>query len=1014
MVRVGVRKEEESRYRLSKQASNQEEEEEEASHFLTAKMLTVSVKWQKKVFEGIEIDPTLPPYVFKAQLYDLTGVPPERQKIMVKGGLLKDDADWSAIGVKDGQKLMMMGTADEIVKAPEKAIVFAEDLPEEEQATHLGYSAGLVNLGNTCYMNSTVQCLKSVPELKSALSNYALTGRSNDVDQTSHMLTVATRELFGDLDRSVNAVSPTQFWMTLRKKFPQFSQLQNGMHMQQDAEECWTQLLYTLSQSLKAPTSSEDSDAVKALFGVNLRSRVHCQESGEESSETESVYSLKCHISHEVNHLHEGLKHGLKGELEKTSPALGRTALYLKESLIDSLPRYLTVQFVRFFWKRETNQKAKILRKVDYPLELDIFDLCSEELRKKLEAPRQKLRDEEGKKLGLQPKSSSKDSDVKMTDAEASSKESGESSTVTQQEGGSSEKGTLHMTGIYDLVSVLTHKGRSADSGHYVAWVKQESGKWIQYDDSHPSLQREEDITKLSGGGDWHMAYIIMYKARFVSIEQRSFTITKTAEMPYPTILTSLLLLLHFTFVACTIPLGSVLYATGSNQSSWSSPSSTFSVSFVPSSPPGSFLAAVSFAGNVTVWSAGSVDSRGSLRLLPSGSLRLISGSNTTLWDSGTDGVGVVSGTIDDSGELRLLNNLSITVWSSFDHPTDTVVQSQNFTAGMVLRSGNYSFQLERRGNLTLKWNNSTTYWSQGLNSSLNMSLSSLSLHTNGLLLIFDSTHNGGAEIVYSVDYGEGSSNFMFLKLDDDGNLRIYSSASRDNGPMTSRWSAVADQCLVYGYCGNFGICTHKDTNPICLCPSLNFDHVDENDKRKGCKRKTQLTLTRRLVVRLVDRIVSLAALVLLLSHCLMGVSAASVVMIIIIVAVIVRAKKARKSDWNSENIEEIDFEREQIMKIFGDHISEEEEKIARKMVLVGLWCIQTNPTRRPAMIKVIEMLEGSLEALEVPPKHLLCLTATRVPETTEDSNNETSSFSYPSQFERGTLSGDDTLRISA
>lgn len=33
-----------------------------------------------------------------------------------------------------------------------------------------------------------------------------------------------------------------------------------------------------------------------------------------------------------------------------------------------------------------------------------------------------------------------------------------------------------HLTGVYDLVAVLTHKGRSADSGHYVAWVKQENG----------------------------------------------------------------------------------------------------------------------------------------------------------------------------------------------------------------------------------------------------------------------------------------------------------------------------------------------------------------------------------------------------------------------------------------------------------------------------------------------------------------------------------------------------------
>ncbi|KAI3960023.1 hypothetical protein MKW98_016747 [Papaver atlanticum] len=52
--------------------------------------------------------------------------------------------------------------------------------------------------------------------------------------------------------------------------------------------------------------------------------------------------------------------------------------------------------------------------------------------------------------------------------------------------------------------------------------------------------------------------------------------------------------------------------------------------------------------------------------------------------------------------------------------------------------------------------------------------------------------------------------------------------------------------------------------------------------------------------------------------------------------------------------------------------LTEEREDATKKMIIVGLWCIQTNPLNRPSMSEVLEMLEGSVEALEIPPKPFL------------------------------------------
>ncbi|KAL8257215.1 hypothetical protein R6Q59_029256 [Mikania micrantha] len=52
-----------------------------------------------------------------------------------------------------------------------------------------------------------------------------------------------------------------------------------------------------------------------------------------------------------------------------------------------------------------------------------------------------------------------------------------------------------------------------------------------------------------------------------------------------------------------------------------------------------------------------------------------------------------------------------------------------------------------------------------------------------------------------------------------------------------------------------------------------------------------------------------------------------------------------------------------------GDETIEEEELARKMMIMVSLWCIQSNPSDRPSISKVVEMLEGSIESLQVPPR---------------------------------------------
>ncbi|XP_047337909.1 LEAF RUST 10 DISEASE-RESISTANCE LOCUS RECEPTOR-LIKE PROTEIN KINASE-like 2.8 [Impatiens glandulifera] len=82
-----------------------------------------------------------------------------------------------------------------------------------------------------------------------------------------------------------------------------------------------------------------------------------------------------------------------------------------------------------------------------------------------------------------------------------------------------------------------------------------------------------------------------------------------------------------------------------------------------------------------------------------------------------------------------------------------------------------------------------------------------------------------------------------------------------------------------------------------------------------------------------------------------------------------------KKENVGAENSSEIYFPHCVYKQLEQDHLglkdvmTDEEEVMVRKMMTVGLWCIQTNPSQRPSMGKVLQMLEGPIESLENPPK---------------------------------------------
>jgi ubiquitin C-terminal hydrolase len=316
-------------------------------------------------------------------------------------------------------------------------------------STVSGAGPGLSNLGNTCFMNATLQCLTYTPPVANLCLARAHSKRCTRPGFCTYCELEGHVRAAHDRNSAPRSIAPRVLVRHVRSVAKHFRP-----GRQEDAHEYFICLLEAMQAAalraalkngpssrggdgangnggtaMKVPAAVEATSEVLQVFGGRLRSQVVCSRCKHASSTFEPYLDLSLELRN-ASSVTQALrlytvKERLEGANRYRCMACKGLVNATKQLLLHRTPPVLCVQLKRFGFGRYGG--GKIGKPVQFDETLDLGQFCTNEC------------------------------------VEASSTR-------------------------FRLYAVLVHEGASANAGHYYCYVRASSGVWHKLDDDHVSV----------------------------------------------------------------------------------------------------------------------------------------------------------------------------------------------------------------------------------------------------------------------------------------------------------------------------------------------------------------------------------------------------------------------------------------------------------------------------------------------------------------------------------------------